>query len=216
MGQGQIKRSHKTVKPKVEISEPDGYINGHGYVDLGLPSGTKWATCNVGADEPWGYGNYYAWGKTVIKDKYSYKESKLIGVHIDQIKGNKEYDAATFEWGMHWELPSEQEMTELFKYCKFKEIARHNINGILLIGLNGKSIFIPKGGVCDSNMNKPWGVGEKCQLWTGSANYKYHGSENPNHPDDCYSTAFNHFQGYVRYIGPEWRGEGMPIRPVVR
>ena len=39
-------------------------INGHEYVDLGLPSGTKWATCNVGAKNPWEYGGYYAWGET--------------------------------------------------------------------------------------------------------------------------------------------------------
>lgn len=66
LGQGQIIRPQKTIKPKVEISQPDGYINGHGYVDLGLPSGTKWATCNVGADEPWVYGNYFAWGKLLL------------------------------------------------------------------------------------------------------------------------------------------------------
>ena len=69
-GQGQIKRPKRHGKiTNVEISKPDGYINGHGYVDLGLPSGTKWANCNVGADEPWGYGNYYAWGGKLLLNR---------------------------------------------------------------------------------------------------------------------------------------------------
>lgn len=67
MGQGQIKRPPTNAKPKVGISKPDGYNNGHGYVDLGLPSGLKWATCNVGATTPSDYGNYYAWGETKPK-----------------------------------------------------------------------------------------------------------------------------------------------------
>ncbi len=50
-------------------NNPDGEINGHGYVDLGLPSGLKWATCNIGASSPEGYGNYYAWGRNKYKDR---------------------------------------------------------------------------------------------------------------------------------------------------
>lgn len=216
-GQGQIKRSHDNKKQSsVQISKPDGYVNGHGYIDLGLPSGTLWATCNIGASHPEEYGNYYAWGETVIKDKYSYKESKLGGVHIDKINGIKNYDAASYEWGSEWELPSEVELIELIKYCDFKEIAIQNVKGILLTGKNGKNIFIPKGGVCDYGENKPWGIGEKCQLWTGTANYKYHGNDYPGHPDDFYSTAFNHFAGHVKEIGPHFRGEGMTIRPILR
>ena len=54
------------------IVDHSGSFNGHNYVDLGLPSGTLWATCNVGADTPEGYGNYYAWGETETKEVYNW------------------------------------------------------------------------------------------------------------------------------------------------
>lgn len=75
-GQGQVSRptnpQTQTSKPKkvaseVKISEPDGFINNYGYIDLGLPSGTKWATCNLGASKPSDYGNFYAWGEVKAK-----------------------------------------------------------------------------------------------------------------------------------------------------
>lgn len=81
--QGQITRQAKktTVQSKKRNStqytmnikdsmEPSGYINGHAYVDLGLPSGLKWATYNVGADSPEKYGDYFAWGETSMKENY--------------------------------------------------------------------------------------------------------------------------------------------------
>ena len=59
-----------------ESLEPLKKHNGHEYVDLGLPSGLKWATCNVGATTPEGYGNYFAWGETVPKDYYDWSNYK--------------------------------------------------------------------------------------------------------------------------------------------
>ena len=61
---GQIRRQAERSSPLrnvMKISEPDGHLNGHGYVDLGLPSKTKWATCNVGANSPEDYGYYLTW-----------------------------------------------------------------------------------------------------------------------------------------------------------
>ena len=63
-----------TMCKKKEVEEITTYneqINGHEYVDLGLPSGLKWATCNVGASLPSEYGNYYAWGEIEPKDNYT-------------------------------------------------------------------------------------------------------------------------------------------------
>lgn len=215
MGQGQVKRPHKTVKPKVEISEPDGYINGHGYVDLGLPSGTKWATCNVGANEPWNYGNYYSWGETSTKEKYEMTESILSGVHIDQIVGNVNYDVATNNWGVGWRMPSEIEMAELFKYCSVKTLSISNVRGILLTSINGKNIFIPKSGYCDFGQNKPVGVGELLHYWTGSANYQYQGKG--HYEDNMYSTALrdDHMGTKGYSLQPSFRGWGMSIRPIL-
>ncbi|MBQ3680507.1 MAG: hypothetical protein IJJ78_08340 [Paludibacteraceae bacterium] len=53
-------------------NEEAGTENGHEWVDLGLPSGTKWATCNIGADDPQDHGNYYSWGEVTTKDSYSW------------------------------------------------------------------------------------------------------------------------------------------------
>ena len=76
---GQIRRQIERTSPRrnvVKISEPDGHINGHGYVDLDLPSKTKWSTCNVGANSPEEYGYYLAWGETEPNNRYKWDETK--------------------------------------------------------------------------------------------------------------------------------------------
>ena len=107
--------------PKAIVSEPDGYIDGFGYVDLGLPSGTKWATCNVGADSPTKFGHYFAWGG--IKNKIS---SKLYDVFVESIAHNPQYDAATFNWGSNWLLPARIDFQELIDNCTSEIV---NFNG---------------------------------------------------------------------------------------
>lgn len=214
MGQGQIKRPHKTVKAKVEISEPDGYINGHGYVDLGLPSGTKWATCNVGANEPWNYGNYYSWGETSPKEYYD-ETSILSGVHIDQIAGDTNYDASTKNWGKGWRMPSESDMKELLMYCKSVNFTTHDVSGILFTGLNGKTIFVPKGGHMVGKGTTAT-MGNMLYIWTGNANYKWQGKTASS--DDFYSTTLRdcdkgRIEDFV--LEPTSRGSGLNVRAVV-
>ena len=72
-GQGTL-GGEKTNKTKSKKNESNGYINGHEYVDLGLPGGLKWATCNVGANSPEEYGDYYAWGETETPEDDDYSE----------------------------------------------------------------------------------------------------------------------------------------------
>ena len=76
-----------------------GTISGHDYVDLGLPSGLKWGTCNVGATTPEDYGNYYAWGETTTKSEYSEENSLTYKRDMDDISCNATYDAARANWG---------------------------------------------------------------------------------------------------------------------
>lgn len=144
MGQGQIKRPHKTVKPKVEISEPDGYINGHGYIDMGLPSRTKWATCNIGAVDPTGVGDFFAWAETSA----IYKEGEYHRKNIDlgNIAGQLQYDAATYNWGNPWKMPNTRQLEELIKVCKWKYVDYKGKEGYIITGPNKKSIFLPSGG----------------------------------------------------------------------
>ncbi len=106
----------------------------HEYVDLGLPSGTLWATCNVGANNPWECGDYFAWGETSTKTTYNWSTYKYAnGDYKKLIKYCKEYgdngytdslkvlgpndDAATANWGSNWRMPTAEELSELRNNC---------------------------------------------------------------------------------------------------
>ena len=106
-----------------KISEPDNYINGYGYVDLGLPSGIKWATCNVGSTHPQEFGEYYAWGETKTKSDYSplnsltYRKSQSSLQTEKIINSNniltKPHDIANIQWGSPWRIPTKADFEEL-------------------------------------------------------------------------------------------------------
>ena len=116
-------------------------IEGHEYVDLGLPSGVKWATCNVGSLTPEQYGLQYSWSKTDEGKIYTYgKESAPA-----DISGNVSYDAATNNWGGSWRMPTEAEMDELLDKCTWEHVVRNDVHGYLGVGPNGNSIFLPLG-----------------------------------------------------------------------
>ena len=121
-------------------------INGHEYVDLGLPSGLKWATCNVGAKSPSEYGDYYAWGETTTKTRYTEENSKTYNKKIGEIRGNESYDAARVNWGGTWRMPTKAEFEELLNKCTWKWTSRGGNNGYNVTGPNGNSIFLPAAG----------------------------------------------------------------------
>ena len=121
-----------------------GYHNGYEWVDLGLPSGLKWATCNVGANSPEEYGNYYAWGETSTKSSYTMENSSTfhVDINIDDIAGT-DLDAARVNWGGNWRMPRVSEIDELLYYCRYEWRNQDGFNGMRLIGPNGNSIFLP-------------------------------------------------------------------------
>ena len=121
-----------------------GSIAGHDYVDLGLS--VKWATCNVGATSPSGYGNYYAWGETSPKSEYTEGNSVTYKKNMGDIAGDSRYDAARANWGGSWRLPTDTEMGELISKCKTQWITYDGHKGYLITGPNGKSIFLPAAG----------------------------------------------------------------------
>lgn len=113
-----------------------GTENGHDYVDLGLPSGTKWATANVGASKPQDYGNYYAWGETTTKEVYNWETYKYANGEYDQLTkycSSSAYgkdgftdtkttldlsdDAAYVNWGGKWRMPTKEQRDELRNEC---------------------------------------------------------------------------------------------------
>lgn len=116
------------------------------YVDLGLPSGLKWATCNVGANKPEDYGDYFAWGEISTKTEYTEKNSKTHKQQMGDISGNAEYDAAAAYWGADWRMPTQTEMQELKDKCTWTWTTLNNVNGYQVTGTNGNSIFLPAAG----------------------------------------------------------------------
>lgn len=124
----------------------DGRIQGHEYVDLGLSSGLKWATCNVGAKSPKEHGHYFAWGETSPKNEYAEENSLTYDVAMTDISGNALYDAATANWGDKWRMPTEDDCNELTEACDWIFGSFHGTNGYKVVGPNGNSIFLPIAG----------------------------------------------------------------------
>ncbi len=120
----------------LEPSEPDGYIDGYAYVDLGLPSGLKWACYNVGGSSPEEPGDSYAWGEIDPMAECSH-----IDVEMEDISGNPQYDAATAHWGDNWRMPTQQECRELLTRCEWRHVYCNGKYGVLVEGPNGKAIF---------------------------------------------------------------------------
>lgn len=143
----------ETVKKKDK--DVLGSHNGHEYVDLGLPSGLKWATCNVGANKPEEYGDYFAWGEHTPKLEYSEKTYKYITrgflgiksyISLGDISGKPQYDVARFNWGGSWRLPTKKELEELKKNCTWTWTTQGGNKGYKVTGPNGNSIFLPAAG----------------------------------------------------------------------
>ena len=146
----------------------DVNLNGHEYVDLGLPSGTLWATCNVGANAPEEYGDYIAWGETQPKDtiyewstyKYCNGDYNLSKYCNDSIFGYHgftdnltvllpEDDAATVNWGSGWCMPTYYQLEELCYYTSNTWTTQNGVNGRLFTATNGNSLFLPAAGYRD-------------------------------------------------------------------
>ena len=154
-----------------------GQLNGHAYVDLDLPSGTLWATCNVGAETPEGYGNYYAWGETTPKSYYDWSNYRWCNgsqYTITKYCNNLSYsydgsldnlmtleasdDAATVNWGSGWRTPTEDEIVELRSNCTVTQVTQNGVAGHLFTARNGNAIFMPAAGFSHSGYVDTGGV----------------------------------------------------------
>ena len=166
----------------------------------------KWTTCNIGANNPEEYGDYFAFGETEPKDEYTEENYMLYGIahgqaYIDigiMICGT-EYDAAHQQWGDDWRMPAEEELYELLRDCVWQWITINGVNGYKVIGPNGNSIFLPAAGTFNSEHN------ECGCYWTGSF------SDEDCHWDALY-LQFDEFYPYSSYAQPD---EGLVIRPAI-
>lgn len=154
-------------------------------IDLGLPSGTKWACCNVGASVPEEYGGYYAWGETEEKDIYNdvtyiyssgtdtngdgfYDEDISYQNIGDNIAGT-EYDVAKQKWGGSWKMPTVEQCRELHYECQSVWTTRDGVEGRLFTGQNGGKIFLPASG--HRSMWITTFVGSYGYYWTSYSGY---------------------------------------------
>lgn len=194
-------------KPFVKISNMDGTVNDHYYVDLGLS--VKWATCNIGATSPSDYGNHYAWGETSPKSEYVQNNSKTFGKDMGDISGNSLYDVARATWGATWRLPTDEEMLELIDNCTWTWTTQDGHDGYKVTGQNGNSIFLPAAGYHDGKSHDKVGIyGNYWCSTPNESNIKLaYGLDFNSSEQDFHTSAYD-MGCFNRYCG-------FSVRPVV-
>ena len=175
--------------------------NGHEWVDLGLPSGLKWATCNVGADKPEECGNYYAWGETETKSEYTKENCATWRKVLGDISGDSRYDAARRNWGGSWRMPTAAECQELVDNCTWTWITQGRRKGYRVTGKNGNSIFLPATGWYYGS--SPDYQGELGRYWSSTPRESNTGG--------AYDLDFNSLGPYEAW---SYRYYGLTVRPV--
>ena len=178
-------------------------------IDLGLPSGTKWACCNVGATMPEDYGGYYSWGETETKTDYSWNAYQ----HYDgtsntyrnlgyDIAGTQ-YDVAHVKWGGSWVMPTKEQQDELRYNCSYEWTPENGvIGGKFTSKKNGAGIFLPAAG----------GYGNSGIYNVGSYGYYWSSTQNLSRSDGAYDLFFN--SGYADWFCNS-RYSGSTVRPVI-
>lgn len=218
---------------RVEEEDPlSDRMNGHEGVDLGLS--VMWATCNVGASSPGDFGDYYSWGGTKARRKFTWKnyeynlkndayedgglkkynENTLYGPIDSKVQLEKEDDAARTKWGGGWRMPSVHEQLELWERCTWTWTTMDGIKGYLVTSkINNNSIFLPAAGYRKDG--KVESEGEAVWYWSSSLYPKYDSykawalSLKAGDLNESLSLADDDFKGHT------WRYRGLPVRAVI-
>lgn len=202
------------------VSQPTGYVNDHGYVDLGLS--VRWATMNVGAKAPSDYGGYYAWGETKTKARYDrdncfdcyYISDANFTHNIYKRDGQTNiiptsgHDAARENWGGTWRMPTDIELDELSKYCKWTYTTLNGQKGCKITGPNGNSIFLPACGTIFEG--KIYYIGECGDYWSSSL---FLDKESIVKSSRC-ANQLHFYRTNNRQVQLSWRCYGCCVRPV--
>lgn len=192
------------------------------FVDLGLLSGTLWATCNVGALLPKDHGDYFAWGETQPKDYYDWS-TYIYGSKWNQLTKYcssspygynyftdnlttllPEDDAATANWGSDWRMPTKEEWIELYSNTTSTWTTQDGVNGRLFTASNGNSLFLPAVGYL-----------RESSFYDVSCGHYWSSSLYTGYPDNSIRLYFNS-DDYNIYVssGNCNRSWGRSIRPV--
>ena len=169
------------------------------FVDLGLPSGNLWAACNIGANEPWEYGDYFAWAETAPKKVFSWKTYEYrLAIPLDDTESSKytsmdelttlevDDDAASQILGKRWRIPSKSDFDELLNQPNaiINNYGGLGKKGVAILGNTGQVLFIPLTGIMESG-----GLREQeynAALWTNEADVY----------DDDYACAFSYYASF--------------------
>ena len=189
--------SFTTLDPNYEEVET-GEINGHAYVDLGLS--VKWTTCNVGANSPEEYGQYFAWGETSPKTEFTEENSLTNKKHMEDFSGDEQYDAAAANWGGGWRMATSDEYTELINDCTWVLVENE---GYKVTGPNGNSIFIPTSGFYNGSS------------FDNSGTYSWSSTPCNEYDNDEQSKAFCIYADFIFVSNLADRYVGATVRPVV-
>mgnify|MGYP001042776271 FL=1 len=222
-----------------KLEDLKGSIGGGGttpstmeYVDLGLPSGLKWAKCNLGASKPSDYGDYYAWGETAPKKiynwvtykwmkagqsdekyitKYTIADGQTEAIWYDSarkfIGDNKTVldaadDAATQQLGSPWRMPTKVDIKELKDNCIWTRIEQEGVSGYQVEGPNGNVIFLPAAGARKGSGLQS--AGTYGNYWSSSLDTAY-----------SYLARYLSFDsGAHDWVSYQYRYYGYSVRPV--
>ena len=152
----EVRLAEKQAQAQAKSPVPlKGELAGHQWVDLGLPSGTKWATYNVGTTLIHGVGTRIAWGELATKKTFSPSAYKYNDTVIISYTGNAECDLATAQWGEGWYTPTKQQWDELVEHCDWDYVMINGIYGVLFTSTKTYNyIFLPSTGYTDDETYK--------------------------------------------------------------
>ena len=190
------------------------------WVDLGLPSGLLWATCNVGANAPEDFGDYFAWAETNPKFWYNWETYRyccdIFGPYLSKYCEDLEYncngidnltllqsedDAATVNWGSDARIPAIGEWIELYSHCSVDWTTLNGVKGLHFTGSNGNSIFLPAAGYLNGNE-----FNENCgNYWSNSRTI---------HQRNAWYFGFYYDVGAYSMLNDGYRSGGRSVRAV--
>ncbi|HBJ76363.1 MAG TPA: hypothetical protein DDY68_00385 [Porphyromonadaceae bacterium] len=198
----KLKQEFEMIKISTHTPRYMGITNGHAWVQL-WEGGPKFATCNIGANQPWEYGGRYTWGGTYAQIEGTYKDDYW----KEDATFPSDRNIATISWGEEWRMPTKEELYTLLQKCgKGKWVDNYNgtrIKGRLFKG-KGKFIeqelFFPATGYCNG-----------CNFYDVGASGNYWSCV----PNDCNNACFLYFNGSNSHMSNYNRNFGLSVRAVL-